>query len=92
MKTAFRETAILTDASRRYRTSILLASDLNGEWSENSRNAFCERQPRPCVALSLTDEEYAALRDNPALRFGYVDKAGDTASPFTPEAWDERLF
>ena len=91
-KTAFRTTATLADASGRYRTSIILASDLNGEWSDAAKAQHCERAQLPTVALSLPADQYDALRDNSALRFGYVDASGDTQTPFTPEPWDERLF
>lgn len=85
--TAFRSTAILPDATGRYRTSIILASRLNGEWSETSRAAQCASQRLPTVALRLTVAEYEAMEADSSLRFGYVATSGDTETAFDPEAW-----
>lgn len=85
--TAFRDTATAPDYTGRYRTNIILASRLYGEWSEAAKAAQIARNARPMKALRLTVAEYEALEANSALRRGYVDAPGDTESPFTPEDW-----
>jgi hypothetical protein len=87
MPTAFRTTATLPDFTGRFRTSIILASRHNGEWSQESIARQIEMERLPCKALTLTNEEYDAMEANSDLRFGYVDKPGDTESPFNPENW-----
>lgn len=85
--TAFRKTATLSDPSGRYRTSIVLASRLNGEWSAEAVAEQVKREALPMKGLRLTAAEYDALDANPALLHGYVDAPGDVESPFTPEEW-----
>lgn len=85
--TAFRTTALLPDNTGKYRTSISIASCMYGEWPEKARKEHCKAQHLPTVALSLTQEEYAAFEANPETRYGYVDKAGDTETPFVPTEW-----
>lgn len=90
MPTAFRQTATLADCTGRYRTSIVLATRLYGEdWSDAGKREHCEREGRinPIRALDLTATEWDAMEADSSLRFGYVDKAGDVDSPFTPEPW-----
>lgn len=89
MPTAFRQTAIAADDTGKFRTSIILASRIYGEWSENAIKEHCEREGRtlPIKALTLTDAEADALEADSSLRLGYVDKAGDVDSPFQPAKW-----
>ena len=85
--TAFRDTATAPDPTGRYRTSIVLASRLYGEWSDEAKAEQVRRNPRPMKALRLTVAEWEALDANSSLRRGYVDAPGDVDSPFTPEDW-----
>lgn len=85
-RTAFRTTATASDG-RGFRTSIVLASDLHGPWSQESCDEHCRRQGLPTRALSLTAEEAAYLEANPAARFGYAPAAGDVTTPFQPRPW-----
>lgn len=89
MPTAFRQTAIAPDCTGRYRSSIILASRLYGEWSESAKAEHCAREGRVCpvVALTISDAEYDAFDAGGAnARCGYVDRPGDVESPidFTP--------
>lgn len=88
MPTAFRDTATLPDRSGRYRTSLILASRLYGDWSESAIADYIRRAPRPCKAVTLTDSEYERLEADSALRRGYVDAPGDIDSDFEPCAWE----
>lgn len=89
MPTAFRQTAIAADDTGKFRTSIILASRLYGEWSESAVREHCQREGRvlPIKALTLTDAEADAMEADSSLRFGYVDTAGDIDSEFTPAKW-----
>jgi len=89
--TAFRDTATMPDASGRYRTSIILATRLYGEWSDEAKASQCRSNPRPMKALRLTVAEFEALEADSSLRFGYVDTAGDVETPFTPEPWNNAI-
>lgn len=85
--TAFRDTATLPDPSGRYRTCIILASRIYGEWSDEAKAEYVRKAPRPSKALRLTSAEYDRLEANKAERFGYVDSPGDVDSPFEPAEW-----
>lgn len=89
MPTAFRQTATAADDTGKFRTSIILASRLYGEWSETAIAEHCAREGRtlPIKALALTDAEYDALEADSSLRFGYVERAGDVDSDFEPARW-----
>lgn len=89
MPTAFRQTAIARDDTGKFRTSIILASRLYGEWSERAIAEHCAREGRvlPIKAIKLTDAEYDALEVDSSLRFGYVDTAGDVDGDFVPARW-----
>lgn len=86
MATLFRTTATLSDSTGKYRTEIILASRLY-VWSEESKKEVCERSNLPKSAIEVSNEEYDSFEANPSLRCGYVEKAGDTTTPFNPEAW-----
>jgi hypothetical protein len=95
MPTAFRSTATLPDRSGKYRTSLVpCGRDYYGpvkgampQWSAEAIDSHCSRQGIPTVGVELTEAEWLALEADNALRFGYADKPGDTATPFTPTPW-----
>lgn len=87
MATIFRETATIADHTGRFRTSILLASRLNGDWSETAKAEQVRRNGLPMIALTVTDAEYDRMEADRGLRLGYVDAAGDVTSPFDPFDW-----
>jgi len=89
MATVFRTTAILADASGRYRTSITMATRMyGGTWSAAGTAEHCTRQGLPTRAYTVTDEAWEYLELNPAARFGYVEARGDVDSPFDPAPWN----
>jgi hypothetical protein len=91
MRTVFRTTATLPDRSGKFRTSIILAckgSDANnGAWSEEAKREHIKREALPTAAYDISDEEFAAMEADNALRFGYADKPGDIATPLVPTPW-----